>query len=111
MRVLLDENLPHRLRTAIKHHQVETASYKGWNGLKNGDLLKVAEADGIQILVTSDQNLGYQQSMIGRDIAIVVLSAQDFAILQGHLEGIQAAVDRAEPGSFQKVDCGSFTRS
>jgi len=111
VRVLLDENLPHRLRLTIKDHQVETASYKGWNGLKNGDLLKVAEADGVQILVTGDQNLVYQQALLGRDIAIVVLSAQDFALLQGHLEKIQAAVDRAKPGSFEVVDCGTFTRS
>lgn len=108
MRVLLDENLPHRLRTAITGHQVETVKYKGWNGLKNGDLLKLAEADGFQVLVTADQNLAYQQSMVGREIAIVILSAQDFAILQGHLQKIQAAVDRAMPGSFRSVDCGGF---
>lgn len=105
MRVLLDENLPHRLRTAIMNHEVETARYKRWNGLKNGELLRVAEADGVQVLVTSDQNMTYQQSMIGRKIAIVTLSAQDFAVLEGHLQSIQAALDQATPGSFQWVDC------
>lgn len=108
MRLLLDENLPHRLRTVIKNHQVETASYKGWNGLKNGELLKVAEADGVQVLVTGDQNLVYQQSMDGRQLALVVLSAVDFTTLQEHIAKIQAALDRAIPGSFETVDCGSF---
>ncbi len=108
MRVLLDENLPHRLRTAITGHQVETVKYKGWNGLKNGDLLRAAEADGIQVLVTGDKNLIYQQSMAGRDIALVILSAQDFEVIEAHLQKIQAALDRAQAGSFESVDCGGF---
>ncbi len=65
--------MPHRLRTAIKDHQVETTSYKGWSGLKNGDLLKLAEANGVQVLLTADQNLSCQQLMVGREIAIVAL--------------------------------------
>lgn len=38
MRVLLDENLDHRLRRSLAAHEVFTASYKGWDGLKNGRL-------------------------------------------------------------------------
>jgi hypothetical protein len=29
-----------------------TAAYMGWAGLKNGDLLKVAESKGIDVLLT-----------------------------------------------------------
>jgi len=108
VRVLLDENLPHRLRTAITGHQVETVKYKGWNGLKNGELLRAAEADGVQVLVTGDKNVIYQQSMAGRDIALVILSAQDFEVIEAHLPKIQAALDRAQAGSFESVDCGGF---
>jgi predicted nuclease of predicted toxin-antitoxin system len=111
VRVLLDENLPHRLRTAITGHQVETVKYKGWNGLKNGELLRAAEVDGVQVLVTSDKNLIYQQSTVGRQIAIVTLSAQDFDVIERYLPKIQAAVDQATTGSFQSVDCGNFSRS
>jgi predicted nuclease of predicted toxin-antitoxin system len=110
VRVLLDENLPHQLRSRIAGHDVETVRYKGWNGLKNGELLRLAEADGVEVLLTGDRSLVYQQSMSGRKIAIVTLSAQDFAILQPHLPKIQAAVDQAVPGSFQAVDCGAFQR-
>lgn len=45
MRVLLDENLDHRLRSQLGPHEVFTASYKGWDGFKNGDLLRAAEDD------------------------------------------------------------------
>jgi predicted nuclease of predicted toxin-antitoxin system len=110
VRVLLDENLPHQLRSRIAGHEVETVRHKGWNGLKNGELLRLAEADDVDVLLTGDQNLIYPQAMVGRKIAIVTLSAQDFAILQPHLHKIQAAVDQAAPGSFQTVDCGTFRR-
>ncbi|HEX4134270.1 MAG TPA: hypothetical protein VHY84_06580 [Bryobacteraceae bacterium] len=36
MKVLLDENLDHRLRRHLGSHEVFTVSFKGWNGLKNG---------------------------------------------------------------------------
>jgi predicted nuclease of predicted toxin-antitoxin system len=110
MRVLLDENLPHRLREHLTGHVVETVSFNQWSGLKNGGLLKVAEASGIEVLVTGDRNLLYQQSMAARKIALVILSAQDFEIIKHKLHEIQAAVDSAAPGSFQIVDCETFKR-
>jgi hypothetical protein len=36
VRVLLDENLDHRLRKYLGEHDVVTVSYMGWIGLKNG---------------------------------------------------------------------------
>jgi hypothetical protein len=45
VKVLLDENLPQKLRLSLTAHEVVTVSYKGWGGLKNGELLNSAEAD------------------------------------------------------------------
>ena len=56
MKVLLDENLDHRLRNHHGKHEVFTASYKGWDGLKNGKLLETAENGGIDVLVTGERN-------------------------------------------------------
>jgi predicted nuclease of predicted toxin-antitoxin system len=39
VRVLLDENLPQKLRLLLTGHRVETVHYNGWDGLKNGELL------------------------------------------------------------------------
>ncbi len=44
----------------------------GWAELDNGALLKAAETD-FDLLVTTDQNLHYQQNLDGRRIAILVL--------------------------------------
>ena len=46
MKVLLDEDLPHRLRLLIPDHEVVSVGYAGWKGLKNGELLRTAEAAG-----------------------------------------------------------------
>lgn len=58
MEVLLDENLPHRLRTHLGSHDVFTVRYQGWSGLKNGQLLGSAEAGGFEVFLTGDQTLG-----------------------------------------------------
>jgi len=41
--------------------------------LSNGDLLSTAEDEGFEVMITTDQNLRYQQNLSDRSIAIVVL--------------------------------------
>lgn len=110
MRVLLDENLDHALRSLLGHHEVVTAAYMGWAGLQNGELLRAAEDSGIQVLLTGDGTLHYEQNLAGRRMAIVALSAIQLPIIRQHLPMIIAAIDSAASGSFQMVDCGFFSR-
>lgn len=110
MKVLLDENLDHALRKLSGQHEVVTVAFMGWAGLKNGELLRTAEDDGIEVLLTADQTLNHEQSLTGRRLAIVALSAIQLPIIKKHLPKIIAAINDAVPGSFQAVDCGTFTR-
>jgi hypothetical protein len=110
VRVLLDENLPHLLRNNLGDHQVFTVRYQGWAGLKNGELIKAAEDDGFDAFITGDQTLSYEQNLTARRVAILVLSSIDWHILKENLPPIQAALDSATPGSFQEVECGTFSR-
>jgi hypothetical protein len=110
VKVLLDENLDHRLRKMLGDHDVVTVSHQGWSGLKNGELLQVAEDNGIQVFLTGDRTLPYEQRLAGRRLAIVVLSSVELPILRKHLPPIVAAIDSAVPGSLQSVDCGTFSR-
>ena len=110
MKVLLDENLAHRLRKNLGAHELLTVSSKSWAGLKNGELLRIAEENGIEVFLTGDQTLSYEQNLKGRTIAIVALSSVEWDILKNHLPLIIAAIDSAFPGTFQAVDCGAFTR-
>ena len=72
MKVLLDENLAHRLRKNLGAHEVFTVSFKGWSGLKNGELLRTAESDGIEVFLTGDQTLSHEQNLQGRIVAILL---------------------------------------
>jgi predicted nuclease of predicted toxin-antitoxin system len=110
MKILLDENLDHRLRNHLGPHDVYTASYKGWDGLKNGNLIRVAEDDGFDLLLTGDQTLCNEQNLSGKRLAIIAMSSVEWRIVKSHLPQIIAAIDNATPGSFQTVDCGTFSR-
>jgi hypothetical protein len=110
VKVLLDENLDHALRKLIGQHEVVTVTYMGWAGLKNGELLQTAEDHGIDVFLTGDQTLTYEQNLAGRRLAIVALSAIQLPIIRKNLQKIIAAIDDAAPGPFQAVDCGTFSR-
>jgi hypothetical protein len=110
VKVLLDENLDHALRQLLSHHEVVTVAYMGWSGLKNGELLRVAEEGALDVLLTGDATLSYEQNLTGRRIAIVALSAIQLPIIKQHLTKIVAAIDDAKPGSFRMVDCGACSR-
>lgn len=110
MKVLLDENLDHALRKLLGEHEVVTVSYMGWAGIQNGALLRAAEESGIDVLLTGDQTLRYEQNLTGRRLAIVALSVIRLPILKENLPRIIDAIEKAVPGSFQAVDCGAFSR-
>jgi hypothetical protein len=110
VKVLLDEDLPHKLRLAIPNHDVSTVSYLGWKGLKNGRLLRATADAGFEVLVTADKKMSKQQNIKGRALAVVVLSTLDWEIMKPHLGVIVAAIDGAVAGSFQVVECGEFRR-
>ncbi len=75
MRLLLDENLPKRLKSDFIEHEIFTVRDKGWNGIKNGQLLQLMSENGLQALLTFDKNLQHQQNFHRYTIAIFVLSA------------------------------------
>ena len=104
MLVLFDHGTPRTLaRFLIDHHAVTEARARGWEELGNGELLALAEAAGFEVLVTTDQNLSYQQNLKGRKIALVVLGKGRWSLLGPHIPKIVAAVNAASPGSFTEV--------
>lgn len=75
MILLLDENLPKRLKNDFPNHEVYTVREKGWNGIKNGPLLKLMVEKGFHAMLTFDKNLQHQQNFKKYTIAVFVLSA------------------------------------
>ena len=78
MRVLFDHGTPLPLRRALINHTVSTAYDMGWADLDNGALLKAAETR-FDALITTDQNLRYQQNLTGLRLAILVLPNDELA--------------------------------
>jgi hypothetical protein len=76
MRLLLDENLPKRLKLDFPEHEIYTVRDKGWNGLKNGALLQCLLAEEFDALLTFDKNLQYQQNFGKYTITVFVLRAR-----------------------------------
>ena len=104
MRVLFDNGTPRGLASALRGHTVEEARARGWDSLKNGELLDAAEAAGFDVFLTTDRNIRYQQNLTGRRIAIVVLSKSRWKLIKAHLPEIAEAVDAAVPSSFREVE-------
>jgi predicted nuclease of predicted toxin-antitoxin system len=73
MRVLLDECLPRGLKKHLRNHEVKTVPEAGWAGKKNGELLRVAAGD-IDVFITIDSNLVYQQKVGVLPFGVVVLA-------------------------------------
>ena len=100
MRVLLDEDVPTRLRLHFGEAvDVETVEYRGWKGLKNGALLRAAQ-EHFDVLVTMDNHLPEQQSLQQFDLAVVVLRARNKSLteLQKLLPELERMLDSLQLG-------------
>jgi hypothetical protein len=90
------------LREHLTSHAVTTAFELGWSNLKNGDLLAAAETS-FDLLITTDQQLRYQQNLSGRKLAILVLLTTSWPRIRTRIPQIQEAVERIKPGEYQEV--------
>ncbi|MEM9558130.1 MAG: DUF5615 family PIN-like protein [Acidobacteriota bacterium] len=102
-RVLLDENVPRKLKWLLDA-EVLTVPERGWGGIKNGELLRLA-ALSFDVLVTMDRGIVHQQNLAGLELSLVVLIApsNDIDDLSPMVPEIMAALSRAAPGKVIHV--------
>lgn len=103
MRILFDQGTPAPLRRHLHPHQVDTTAEREWSTISNGDLLKLAESDGYEIFITTDQNLRYQQNLTGRKLGIVVLMGASWLKIQTQISAILTAISSAKDGGYIEV--------
>ena len=72
MRILFDQGTPAPLRRHLGDHTVDTVAERGLSELGNGDLIARAEDEGYDVVVTTDQNMRYQQNLTGRRLIVKV---------------------------------------
>ncbi|HEY7335773.1 MAG TPA: DUF5615 family PIN-like protein [Bryobacteraceae bacterium] len=104
MKVLIDENLPRKLAGRLNGHECRTVAECGWAGIRNGELLSLAESE-FDVLLTLDKNIPYQQDLEFARIAIVIVRARSNRI-QDLLPVIPAcllALQRVQPGQVVRI--------
>jgi len=105
LRVLFDKNVPVGVRGFLSKHQVRTVVEMEWpEQLANGELLTMAEQVGFDVVVTSDQNIRYQQNLAGRKLALVILGSNIWPIVRQYGAVIAARVDEAKPGEYYFIE-------
>jgi hypothetical protein len=74
VKLLLDECIDRRLYKDLAGHDVKTVPQMGWAGIKNGELLTLAENE-FDVFITVDRNLSFQQNLPKFNVAVLVLHA------------------------------------
>jgi hypothetical protein len=103
VKILFDQGTPVPLRKHLSGREVSTAFEKSWSHLKNGELLQQAEDEGFEVLVTTDQNLRYQQNLQERKIAIVVLMSTSWPKIQKNLTAVVESINAVKVGDYLEV--------
>ena len=106
MRVLLDENLDHRLaREFAPGFAVESVRSRGWQGMKNGRLLAAAQEAGFEAFVTMDHALQHQQNIPASELRMIVVRAPSnrLADVRPLLRRVEIALRAASPGTVTAV--------
>ena len=75
----------------------------GWATLENGDLLAVAETK-FEAMITSDQNLRYQQNLAGRRLALIILPTNFLPDVLNLAPKVLAALAAIQPGGWVEIE-------
>lgn len=110
MKILFDQGVPKPLQAHLSNHEVRRAFQLGWADKKNGELLALAEGAGFELLVTTDQNLIYQQNLQQRKIGIFILGRGNWPEIKPHVELLVKAINAARPPEvhFFKIDPAEY---
>jgi predicted nuclease of predicted toxin-antitoxin system len=104
MKILFDQGTPVPLRRHLPRHDVATAAEMDWSQLTNGELLAAATEAGFEVLVTTDQNLRYQQDLKERTIAVVVLMTTSWPRIAQQTDKVVDAIKALGTGDYIEVE-------
>ncbi len=106
MKILLDENLPAKLKYDFGDgFEVRTVKDMGWLGKKNGELLGLAAFNGFDLFITLDKNLKYQQNLDKVDLKFILLLANDnkHQTLQPFIDKVKTLLNKTNLPKFLEV--------
>jgi predicted nuclease of predicted toxin-antitoxin system len=105
MRVLLDENLPRQLKRHFSADvEVQTVQERGWNGIKNAELLRLAARE-FEVFLTMDRGVEFQQNFQSLSIGVLLIRARSnrFEDLQPLIAEVHNALNTIQPGQLRRV--------
>ena len=104
-KLLLDECIPRKFKSHFSEYDCLTVPEAGWAGKKNGELLSLAENAAFQVFVSLDQGLEFQQNLMGRNIAVILLRAKSnrLADLIPLAEKILMSLSSIQPGLLVRI--------
>jgi hypothetical protein len=104
-RVLLDENLPRKLRRDLSEFAVRTVQEEAWTSYANGRLLERAQ-DRFDVLLTADRRLQFQQNLTRFSIGVVVILTVSlrYRTIRVAIEPIREALAAVKPGELLQVE-------
>ena len=102
--VLLDENLPRKLRRDLGEFSVRTVQEEDWTSFSNGELLLRAQ-EKFDVLLTADRRLQFQQNLARFRIAVVVITTVDlrYRTIRTAIDAIRNALTTVKPGELAHV--------
>ena len=71
--------------------------------MQNGDLLNEAVKEGYELMITTDQNLRYQQNLSTRNIQILVLCTTSWPRIRQNINAIVEALNRMPENGYQEL--------
>ena len=98
MRILLDECVPWPMRHLLSGHDCISVQKQGWNG----ELLALA-AKEFNLFVTSDQNIRYQQNLLGSTISVLELSTNDLRRIRAAAAMIHSEISATKSGMYRRI--------
>ena len=103
--MLLDECVPRPLAREFTEHRVAHVSEVGWSGLRNGQLLAAMIERGFTGLLTVDRNIGFQQSVHGSGVFIILMVARSNRLdeLLPLIPDVKRAIGFAQAGQLVRV--------
>ena len=106
MKILLDENIPAKLRFDFgEGYEVRSVGDMNWLGKKNGELLGLATFNGFEIFITLDKNLKNQQNLSKIEIKFILLLSKDnkHQTLQPYIEKIKKLLEINDLPKFNEI--------
>jgi hypothetical protein len=102
MRILFDQGTPVPLRQYLEGHTVETVFELGWSTLKNGELLAAAE-ESFDLLITTDQQLRFQQNLSDRNLSVLVLMTTSWLRIKARAIQILETINQMKTGDYHEI--------